>query len=61
MQAVGDPDLARAAWAFAHGMMILELDARFPSQADLEAAWSAGLAAFSAAGRPDTDSSPTDR
>ena len=30
-EAVGcDTDLARAAWAFAHGMTILELDRRFP-------------------------------
>jgi len=50
LQAVGDPDRARAAWAFAHGMMILELDGRFPGDADLEAAWAAGLAAFGAAG-----------
>jgi AcrR family transcriptional regulator len=42
----GDPDRARAAWAFAHGMTILELDGRFPGNADLEAAWSEGIAAF---------------
>ncbi|MEA2364746.1 MAG: hypothetical protein QOI32_258 [Thermoleophilaceae bacterium] len=42
----GDSDLARAAWAFAHGMTILELDERFPPDADLEAAWARGLAAF---------------
>jgi AcrR family transcriptional regulator len=42
----GDPDRARAAWAFAHGMTILELDGRFPPDADLDAAWSAGIAAF---------------
>lgn len=49
LQVIGDPDLARAAWAFAHGMMILELDGRFPADADLDAAWAAGLAAFTAA------------
>ena len=49
VQAVGDPDLARAVWAFAHGMMILELDGRFPPDADLDAAWEAGLAGFGAA------------
>jgi AcrR family transcriptional regulator len=38
--------LARAAWAFAHGMTILELDGRFPPDADLDAAWDAGLTAF---------------
>jgi AcrR family transcriptional regulator len=42
----GDMDLARAAWAFAHGMTILELDSRFPADADLDTAWRCGLAAF---------------
>jgi AcrR family transcriptional regulator len=41
-----DVDLARAAWAFAHGMSILELDRRFPAGADLDAAWERGVAAF---------------
>jgi AcrR family transcriptional regulator len=46
-EAVGrDPDLARAAWAFAHGMAILELNRRFPPDADLEAAWERGIRAF---------------
>jgi AcrR family transcriptional regulator len=39
----GDPDIARAAWAFAHGMVTLELADRFPPDADLDAAWKAGL------------------
>jgi AcrR family transcriptional regulator len=39
----GDPDRARAIFAFAHGMVILELDDRFPPDADLDAAWAAGL------------------
>ena len=39
----GDTDRARAAWAFAHGMVTLELAGRFPEHADLEAAWSLGL------------------
>jgi len=43
-------DLARAAWAFGHGMTILELNNRFPPDADLDAAWEHGIAAF----RPDT-------
>lgn len=43
----GDPDLARAVWAFAHGMTILELDGRFPPNADLDAAWASGIAALS--------------
>lgn len=42
----GDTDRARALWAFAHGMVILELDGRFPSGADLDSAWRTGLAAF---------------
>jgi AcrR family transcriptional regulator len=46
-EAVGrDVDLARAAWAFAHGMTILELDRRFPPGADLDAAWARGIEAF---------------
>jgi AcrR family transcriptional regulator len=44
----GDPDRARAAWAFAHGMTILELDGRFPSDANLDAAWASGLEALMA-------------
>ena len=44
--AVGDPDGARAMWAFAHGMTILELNGRFPPGADLDAAWEQGIAAF---------------
>ena len=42
----GDGDAARALWAFAHGMTILELNGRFPDGADLDAAWERGLAAF---------------
>lgn len=49
VQVTGGPDLARAAWAFAHGMVILELDGRFPPEADLDAAWAAGLGAFGTA------------
>jgi len=45
----GDRDAARALWAFAHGMTILELDGRFPPGADLDAAWARGLRAFYAA------------
>ena len=45
----GDPDLARAAWAFAHGMTILELNGRFPEGADLDAAWTRGVEALFAA------------
>jgi AcrR family transcriptional regulator len=47
LHAVGDdPDAARALWAFAHGMTILELNGRFPPDADLDAAWERGLEAF---------------
>jgi AcrR family transcriptional regulator len=41
-----NPDLARAAWAFAHGMTILELNERFPPGADLDAAWREGIQAI---------------
>jgi AcrR family transcriptional regulator len=42
----GDEHRARALWAFAHGMTILELNGRFPPGADLDAAWERGLQAF---------------
>jgi AcrR family transcriptional regulator len=42
----GDGDLARAVWAFAHGMTSLELVGRFPADADIDAAWATGIAAF---------------
>lgn len=45
----GDLDLARAAFAFAHGMTILELNGRFPEGADLDAAWRQGLDLLQAA------------
>jgi AcrR family transcriptional regulator len=44
----GDPDRARATWAFAHGMVMLELTARFPPGADLDAAWADGVNALRA-------------
>lgn len=50
---LGDPDRARAAWAFAHGMVILELDGRFPPDADPDAAWAAGIAALAGEAPPD--------
>jgi AcrR family transcriptional regulator len=46
VRALGDQDLARAAWAFAHGMVELDLAGRFPPGADLDAAWTAGIAAL---------------
>ncbi len=49
-QAAGDDeDLARAAWGFAHGMTIFELNSRFSEGADLDAAWRRGIAALQAA------------
>lgn len=42
----GDADLARAAWAFAHGMVVLEIHGRFPDGADLDAAWRTGARAL---------------
>jgi AcrR family transcriptional regulator len=46
LAAAGSRARARAVWAFAHGMVMLELDQRFPADADLDAAWRAGIAAF---------------
>ncbi|HEY2427408.1 MAG TPA: WHG domain-containing protein, partial [Acidimicrobiales bacterium] len=42
----GDPFVAQGLWAFAHGMVILELDGRFPDDSDLERTWQAGAAAL---------------
>jgi AcrR family transcriptional regulator len=42
----GDIDIARSFWAFAHGMVVLELDGRFPPGADLDASWRTGCEAF---------------
>jgi AcrR family transcriptional regulator len=47
VEAVGrDPDRARALWAFAHGMVSLEIDGRFPDDADVSGAWTAGIRQF---------------
>lgn len=51
LAAVGDPDLARSAWALAHGMVILELAGRFPEGADLDSAWEKAIRAFAGAPR----------
>ena len=48
LRAVGDPVRARAVWAFAHGMVVLELARRFPPGTDPEIAWREGIAAFQA-------------
>ena len=42
----GDASLAQALWSLAHGMVILELDDRYPPGSDLDATWRAGAAAF---------------
>ncbi|HEY6567027.1 MAG TPA: TetR/AcrR family transcriptional regulator [Actinomycetota bacterium] len=47
VRVTGSEARARATWAFAHGMTILELDGRFPPDADLDQAWAAGIAALS--------------
>ena len=44
----GDPARARAAFAFAHGMVMLELTQRLPPGADSGPAWQEGIAAFEA-------------
>jgi AcrR family transcriptional regulator len=43
----GSQDRARAIWAFAHGMTILELDNRFPPSADVDSAWRTGVTLMS--------------
>jgi AcrR family transcriptional regulator len=45
--ATGDPAAAQALFAFAHGMVVLELDDRFPAGSDLASAWGSGARAFS--------------
>lgn len=52
LRAIGDRARARAFWAFGHGMVTLELAGRFPPDADLEAAWQAGIAGFQRPNRP---------
>ena len=48
LRAMGSAPRARAAWAFIHGMTILELDDRFPADEHTERAWAEGIAAFRA-------------
>jgi AcrR family transcriptional regulator len=47
----GDSSVAQALWSFAHGMVILELDDRYPPGSDLESTWRAGAAAFDRSSR----------
>jgi AcrR family transcriptional regulator len=42
----GDPSLAQALWSFAHGMVILELDGRYPPDSDLDETWGTGARVF---------------
>jgi AcrR family transcriptional regulator len=44
--ATGDPWKAQALFSFAHGMVILEIDDRFPPGSDLARTWEAGGATF---------------
>ncbi|HXA34631.1 MAG TPA: TetR/AcrR family transcriptional regulator [Acidimicrobiales bacterium] len=44
--ATGEAYQAQALWAFAHGMVVLELDDRFLPGSDLDRTWAAGAAAF---------------
>ncbi|GAA2087102.1 TetR/AcrR family transcriptional regulator [Streptomyces albiaxialis] len=44
----GSEHLSRAVWAFAHGMVALEIHGRFPPDADLDKAWRTGLTALAA-------------
>ena len=47
--ATGDPYRGQALWAFAHGMVVLEIDRRFADANHLETTWAEGAAAFSRA------------
>jgi AcrR family transcriptional regulator len=44
----GDPFVAQALWSFAHGMVMLELDQRYPPTSELDRTWEAGADAFTA-------------
>ena len=52
LHAMGSASRARAAWAFIHGMTVLELDARFPADDSTEPAWREGIAALRALSQP---------
>lgn len=55
----GEPYLAQALWAAAHGTAILELDDRYLPESDLDRTWAALADAFSAAVRT-TGTAPDD-
>ena len=44
--ATGDPFRSQALWSFAHGMVVLEIDGRYPDDSDLTRTWRAGADAF---------------
>ena len=44
--ATGDPYRGQALWAFAHGMVVLEIDRRFADATQLDTTWAEGAAAF---------------
>ncbi len=44
--ATGDPYRGQALWAFAHGMVVLEIDQRFADATQLDTTWAEGAAAF---------------
>jgi AcrR family transcriptional regulator len=44
--ATGDPYRSQALWSLAHGMVILEIDDRFPAGSDLTRTWRAAADAF---------------
>ncbi|MEV4329470.1 TetR/AcrR family transcriptional regulator [Streptomyces sp. NPDC049597] len=46
--ATEDSHLAQALWSYAHGMVVLELDRRYPGGSDLDLTWQAGARAFTA-------------
>jgi AcrR family transcriptional regulator len=48
LRATGDPVRARAAWAFIHGLTMLELNDRLPSDDLTEPAWQVGVQQFTA-------------
>jgi AcrR family transcriptional regulator len=44
--ATDDPYRGQALWAFAHGMVVLEIDRRFADATHLDTTWAEGAAAF---------------
>lgn len=46
LRVTGEPHRAQALWSLAHGMVILELDGRFPPGSDLDRTWREAAAVF---------------